>query len=144
MRDQEDIAAIITRFEHAVLARDADAVFADYADDPVAYDLAPPLEIHGARVTDHEGLRQWFATWDGPIRMTSRPATVLVDGDLGVLFTLQNMQGIRKGEGEVDLWFRCTLAVRRIAGAWKIVHIHTSVPMAVDGSGKAETGLSPD
>lgn len=144
MRDEDDIAAIIARFERAVLARDADAVFADYADDPVAYDLVPPLEIHGARVTDHDGLRQWFATWEGPIRMTSRPATVLVDGDLGVLFTLQNMQGIRKDEGKVDLWFRCTLAVRRIAGAWKIVHIHTSVPMAIDGSGRAETGLSPN
>lgn len=144
MNDHDAIAAIFTRYEQAVLARDADAVFADYVPNPVAYDLAPPLETRGAAVLDREGLRSWFGTWDGPIRIRSQEPAVLVDGDLGVAFTLQHMTGMKKAEGSVDLWFRCTLVVRRIAGSWKIVHIHTSVPMAMDGSGRAEAQLRPD
>ncbi|MCP3731892.1 nuclear transport factor 2 family protein [Sphingomonas sp. MG17] len=143
MDDHEQIAAILTRYEQAVLDRDVDAVFADYIPNPVAYDLAPPLETRGAAVLDREGLKTWLDSWDGPVRVTSQEPAILVDGDLGILFTLQHMTGTKKGEGETDLWFRCTVALRRIAGAWKIVHIHTSVPMAMDGSGKAETGLKP-
>jgi hypothetical protein len=48
------------------------------------------------------------------------------------------------GRRAVALWFRATLAVRRIAGAWRIAHIHTSVPMAMDGSGRALADLTPD
>lgn len=144
MDDHEQITAIFTRYEQAVLDRDADAVFADYIPNPVSYDLAPPLETRGAAVLDRAGLKQWFETWDGPIRITAQEPAILVDGDLGVAFALQRMIGTKKREGEVDLWFRCTLVVRRIAGAWKIAHIHTSVPMAMDGSGRAETGLKPD
>ena len=143
MNDHDAIAAILTRYEEAVLNRDADAVFADYVPNPISYDLAPPLETRGAAVLDREGLRQWFETWDGPIRVTSQEPAVLVDGDLAVMFTLQHMAGEKRGEEPVSLWFRSTLALRRIGGAWKIVHIHTSVPMAMDGSGRAEAGLKP-
>lgn len=143
MDDHEQIAAILTRYEQAVLDRNVDAVFADYIPNPIAYDLAPPLETRGAAVLDRAGLSEWFDSWEGQVRVTSQEPAVLVDGDLGVLFTLQHMSGTKQGGEAVDLWFRCTLAVRRIAGAWKIVHIHTSVPMAMDGSGAALTHLKP-
>lgn len=47
-----------------------------------------------------------------------------------------------KGE-KVDLWFRATLGFRKIAGQWKIVHEHSSVPFYMDGSFKAAVDLKP-
>jgi ketosteroid isomerase-like protein len=60
-----------------------------------------------------------------------------------VLWTLQHLTGTTQDGERVALWFRATLAVRRIAGAWRIAHIHTSVPMAMDGSGRALADLTP-
>lgn len=144
MTDHDAIAAIFTRYERAVLDRDVEAVFADYIPNPVAYDLAPPLETRGAAVLDRDGLRAWFDSWDGPIHIASHEPAVLAQGDLGTAFTLQHMRGTKRDGSDVDMWFRCTLVLRKIAGAWKIVHIHASVPMAMDGSGRAETSLKPD
>jgi uncharacterized protein (TIGR02246 family) len=144
MTDQDQIRAMLDRYEAAVLARDAEAALADYAEDAIGYDLAPPLLHSAEQILDADGMRTWFNTWDGPVRITHPEPTILVDGDLAVAHGLQRMQGSKKGEGESDLWFRYTLALRRSGGAWKIAHIHTSVPMAMDGSGKALTDLKPE
>lgn len=143
MGDRDELLAILTRYEDAVLRRDAEAVLADYAADPIAYDLAPPLFHEASTILDVEGLRGWFDTWEDDLRMTHRDPHVLHEGDLGVVYALQRMSGTKKGEGFQTLWFRCTVVARRIDGAWKIVHIHTSVPFAMDGSGKAMLDLVP-
>lgn len=134
---------ILSRYENAIRNRDPQAIIADYVDDPVAYDLAPPLQHRGAQILDPAGLQEWFDTWEDDLRVTYQPPTVLEEGDLAVVWTLQNMTGTKKGESKSSLWFRATFALRRVAGDWKIVHIHTSVPMAMDGSGKALTDLTP-
>lgn len=144
MSDQDEIRALLDRYEAAVLVRDAEAALADYAGDAIGYDLAPPL-LHGpAQIHDAEGLRGWFDTWEGPIRITHPEPTLLVDGNLAVAHGLQHMQGIKKDAGETSLWFRYTIVLRREQRTWKIAHIHTSVPMAMDGSGRALTDLEPE
>lgn len=144
MIDDGKIEAILDRYEDAVLRRDADAVIADYAPDAIGYDLAPPLQ-HGAEtLLDADGIRQWFETWEDDLRVTHAEPHILQEGDLAMLCCLQRMTGTKKGEEHIDMWSRATLALRRIEGAWKIVHIHTSVPMAMDGSGKALVDLSPE
>jgi ketosteroid isomerase-like protein len=56
---------------------------------------------------------------------------------------LMHMTGTKTDGIKVDLWFRQTLGLVKISGVWKIAHIHTSVPFAMDGSGLAELGLRP-
>ncbi len=144
MFDDEQLEAILTRYEQAVLRRDAEAVVADYAPDAIGYDLAPPLQ-HGAEtLLDPDGIRSWFDTWDGDIRISHSEPHILRDGDLGVVHCLQRMAGTKKDEGPVQMWFRATVVVRRIKDEWKIVHIHTSVPLAMDGSGKGLVDLVPE
>lgn len=143
MTSDPDIVAILDRYADAVRRRDPDAVLADYAPDPIAYDLAPPLEHRGAQVLDADGLRAWFDTWEDDLAITYRDPHVLQDGDLAVLFCLQHMTGTKKDDGPQSLWFRATIALTRVDGAWKIAHIHTSVPFAMDGSGKALLDLEP-
>jgi ketosteroid isomerase-like protein len=42
-----------------------------------------------------------------------------------------------------ELWFRATVCWRRIDGAWRIVHEHTSTPFYMDGSFRAAVDLTP-
>lgn len=145
MSDTQAIKDLLDRYEAAVLSRDAEAALADYADDAVGYDLAPPL-VHGPeQILDRDGLRDWFDTWDGDIVIAHPEPAIIVDGDLAVAHGLQHMRGLKVGDLDpTSLWFRFTLALRRQGAEWKIVHIHTSVPMAMDGTGKALTDLTPE
>lgn len=144
MRGVKTPEQILSRYEAAIRDRDPEAIVADYVDDPVAYDLAPPLQHKDAQITNVAGLRDWFDTWEDDLRVTYQPPTVLEEGDLAIVWTLQNMTGTKKGEARSSMWFRASFALKRIAGDWKIAHIHTSVPMAMDGSGKAMTDLTPE
>jgi len=53
------------------------------------------------------------------------------------------MTGTKADGTKVDLWFRATACLARRAGTWKIVHMHNSVPFAMDGSGRALLDLKP-
>jgi len=53
------------------------------------------------------------------------------------------MTGTKTDGARGDLWFRATACFRREDGAWKITHVHNSVPFAMDGSGCALLDLRP-
>jgi uncharacterized protein (TIGR02246 family) len=144
MSEREAIEAILTRYEDAVRRRDAQAVLADYLPDAVAYDLAPPLEQSSESLLDVAALEQWFDTWEDDLAISHARPVVMQDGDLGVLRCLQKMSGTKKGGEFSEMWFRATTVLKRVDDAWKIAHIHTSVPMAMDGSGEALTDLTPE
>ncbi|WP_211348067.1 nuclear transport factor 2 family protein [Saccharothrix texasensis] len=43
----------------------------------------------------------------------------------------------------VDLWFRSTVCLRRVDGAWRVAHEHTSTPVHMDGDFSAALDLRP-
>lgn len=141
--DERAIRALLDRYEAAIRDKDANAVVGCYADDIVAYDLAPPLAIGPSMARDPACTQHWFATWTGPIGSTAHDMTVRVGGDIGYAFTLRRMTGTKADGTHVELWFRATAAFARRDGAWKITHIHNSVPFAMDGSGRALLDLVP-
>jgi ketosteroid isomerase-like protein len=53
------------------------------------------------------------------------------------------MKATTANDAKVDLWFRQTLGLLKIDGAWKIAHEHSSVPFYMDGSFKAAVDLKP-
>jgi ketosteroid isomerase-like protein len=142
-RDKESILSVLRAQGAAVARGDAAGVVAAMAENVVSYDLPPPLEARGADARNVEGLNAWFSTWDGGVTVEIAAPTVLVDGDLAVVFGLSRMRGVKKGEGPLDQWSRRTIVLQRRGGDWRIVHEHGSFPMEMDGSGKAATGLRP-
>jgi ketosteroid isomerase-like protein len=123
----------------ALSAKDAAGVMASGAPGFVSYSLAPPLQEAGGE----GGLDAWFETWDGPIGYALHGAKIVAGDDVGFAHGLVHMTG-RKTDGEViDLWFRETLGLTLIGGAWKIVHEHSSVPFYMDGSFRAAVDLTP-
>jgi ketosteroid isomerase-like protein len=126
-------------------ACDGSPLTGPYAHGTVRYTLAPPL-VQGPDTAygDADGLRTWFATFDGPIEISYRDAVVIAAGDVAFTHALTSMTATQADAPEpFTLWFRSTFGLRRIDGDWRIVHQHESTPFYMDGSFKAAVDLTP-
>ncbi|HUB55769.1 MAG TPA: nuclear transport factor 2 family protein [Mycobacterium sp.] len=144
-RAETDIHAVLDEFAAVHAAHDTDGLFALYSDDIVSYSLAPPLE-HGptAPYGTRDGIRAWFAGFDGPVQITFHDPLVHQDGDLALAHTLTKMTVTRAGQHEsISVWYRSTFGLHRIDGSWRINHRHDSTPFYMDGSYRAATDLEP-
>jgi ketosteroid isomerase-like protein len=68
---------------------------------------------------------------------------VTVAGDLAFAHGLLHLTGSRTSGEQTDVWVRQTFCLRRVNGAWRIVHEHASVPFYMDGSYRAAVDLKP-
>lgn len=143
MSDEDQIRSVLAALVRGLHAKDAAAVIAPLADDEVTFDLAAPLRMGPEITHDSSHLEEWFDTWDGPIRSTSRDLKIVVGGDIAYAFGMQHLTGRKKDGEEVDLWFRATACFRREGNRWLITHMHNSVPFAMDGTDKALLDLRP-
>ncbi|MES2896374.1 MAG: nuclear transport factor 2 family protein [Pseudomonadota bacterium] len=143
MTDAEQIRALLQARADALHAHEAAAAVAILADEVVNYDLDPPLAHVGGPARASARLDKWFATWRTPIRSEPRDLQISASGDLAFAFGLIQLAGTKTDGEEVDLWFRSTVCLRRLDGAWRIVHEHSSTPFYMDGGFKAATDLKP-
>lgn len=141
MNAEAEIRGLVTAWTKAAHAKDVDAVMALYAPDIVTFDLAPPL-LH--RADDiRRGLKEWFATFKGPVEFEFRDLDVTVGGDAAFCRSLNHLTGDRTSGERPDVWVRATICFKRIGGTWKAVHEHVSVPFRMDGSYRALVDLKP-
>ena len=143
-RDEYEIRAVIEERAHAVEAKDADRLVACYAPEIVLFDLEPPLRHSADEVLDPSGARAWFDTWQDDMAYALHDLTVVVGGDVAFAHGLVRLSGTSRGATEnTALWFRTTLCLRKLAGAWRISHEHDSTPFYMDGSLRAAVDLEP-
>jgi ketosteroid isomerase-like protein len=139
--DQAEILALIDSLHQAHHNKDAAGIAAPYAPNAAIFDLSPPLLHAGVTI---ERKQPWLDTWDGPIDLESRDLHITVSGDHAFGHGFLRMAGTPKSAGRgVDFWMRATYCFERKAGAWRIVHEHTSVPFYMDGSLRPAFDLQP-
>jgi PhnB protein len=138
--DETEIHRVIDDWVDALRNKNADGVLSHYAPGLVHFSLAPPLL---SSVSDAKGLKEWFATWQGPIGYEVRGPGVTVGNDVAFSHSLNRMHGTKIDGTKGDLWFRHTFGFQKIDGEWKIAHEHESVPFYMDGSYKAAVDLKP-
>jgi ketosteroid isomerase-like protein len=125
----------------AIRTGDMDAVRTIFAPNLVSFDIEPPLRHLGAE-------KKWanwekvFEAFELPLEYEVRDLTVLVDGDLAVVYSLNNMNAALRGGGKIDYWLRWTATWQRIDGQWMIVHDQVSVPTYFP-EGRAAMDLMP-
>ena len=136
-----EIRAIIEARAQAASAGDVDAMMIDVADDVMVFDVVDPLRRTGKASTSERAIK-WQESYDRPPIWENRDVAVTTDGDVAFSHSLSHVTGKLKAGEEIDMWFRTTLGLRRIAGRWMIVHDHGSVPFDPE-SGKASLGLKP-
>jgi ketosteroid isomerase-like protein len=144
-RTDTDIHAILDEHAAAHADRDVERLLAVYTDGAVCYTLAPPLQqTSDTAYGTPEGLRRWFATFDGPVRITYRDPVITADGDVAFVHSLTSMTATPAGAPEgFTLWYRSTFGLRRVDGGWRITHRHDSIPFYMDGSVRAAIDLQP-
>ncbi|WP_159595592.1 YybH family protein [Hydrogenophaga sp. BPS33] len=141
--DREAVLDALRTYLEAIERKDPDAAIRMFAEEAVTFDFAPPLENHFNSLSDPSALEEWFETWVGPISTEIGSAKVMVMGSLAVVHGLQRLHGRKKNDGDLSMWYRATFILSRREDGWRITHMHNSVPMAMDGSGKALTELKP-
>jgi ketosteroid isomerase-like protein len=83
-----------------------------------------------------------FTTYQKPIDYEVRELSVVVDGDLGVVHSLNRIKGTMVNGATNEYWLRWTACFRRIGGDWLIAHDHVSVPTDFL-TGRAKLDLEP-
>jgi ketosteroid isomerase-like protein len=128
-------------YANAIRAKNTDGVLKHLAPDIVSFDLAPPLKITG---TDRKGLEAWFATWQGNIEYKLADVVITSAETLAFARSLNRIGGTKTGGEKTSVWVRSSVCFERRNGAWKVVHVHASVPFYMDGSLRAAVDLEPE
>ena len=113
-----------------------------FAPDIVSFDIQPPLRHLGA----DKKMANWeevFQAFQVPLEYDVRDLTVLVDGDLAVVYSLNHMNATMTAGGRIDYWLRWTSAWRKLDGEWMVVHDQVSVPTDFANGGRAAMDLTP-
>jgi ketosteroid isomerase-like protein len=142
VRGEVEIRALMDGIHRAHHDKNAAGITGPYAADASFFSLAPPLKHHGR---NRRETQEWLDTWATPIEITGQDFAVTVSGDFAFAHGFLRMQGTKKGaEKGVDFWMRETLCFERQAGAWRIVHEHTSVPFYMDATSRPAFDLKPE
>jgi len=134
------IRAVIEDWSEGLRRKDAGRVVGHHGTGFVMYSLAPPLVSDAAGTA---GLNAWFATWRGGLEIEHRDLQVVVGGDVAFAHCLTRLAGTKTDGQRNEVWFRHSFGLRKEGEAWRIVHVHESVPFRMDGSYLAEVDLVP-
>ena len=134
-------AAIAARVE-AVRTKDVLAVLSGYALDVLTFDLVEPLSNFGSEEV-RKRLVDWFGSFEGNIEYDLAKIELAVSGDVAFDHHFVHVKGKAHGGQVVDMWFRETIGYRKLDGAWKVVHQHSSVPFDMN-SMTAKLDLEPE
>jgi uncharacterized protein (TIGR02246 family) len=125
--DEAQINALIDRWAKAVRDADRTAMRADHDPDILMFDVPPPLLSRG--------LDACMATWETFLAWSEKPvafdfydAKVTCGQDVAFATAIGKCAGIGPNGKREALEFRLTMGLRRIDGAWRVMHEHHSLP----------------
>ena len=130
MTDRGSIEELLRDYRDAVYAKDIDSFVTLYDDDMRAFDMWARWSYQG--VDEWRGMAtEWFASL-GTDRAVVEWHDVRTDMgvDLASVHALITIRGLSADGVELrSMQNRLTWIVRRVNGAWKVVHEHTSAPL---------------
>jgi ketosteroid isomerase-like protein len=138
----EAIRSEIAARVEAVRTKDVFTLMSHYALEVLTFDVVTPLSNLGAE-TVRERVVAWFESFEGLIDYELADVKLSVAGDVAFDSHLTHVRGKNRESGQmIDMWFRETIGYRKLDGAWKVVHQHSSVPFDMT-DGKARLDLTP-
>lgn len=123
----EELQRLVRDRVDAIAAHDVEALVGVPVEDVLAFNLLPPLSIRGAEQVA-EQTRGWLGSYAQGPGYEVRDLQVDADEDLGFCAFLYHVTGTLRSGDPVSMWVRATLVCRRIAGRWRVVHDHESIP----------------
>ena len=139
---EAEIRALIEERAKAIRAKDVEAALSVYVPDVLSFDLIDPLR-HCGRDAIRTRLEAWLGQFrEGPIGFEMRDLALTAGGDVAFCHSLNHVDAVTKDGRTIDMFWRATMCFRKLDGAWKVTHEHSSVPFDME-SGRASLGLKP-
>lgn len=122
-----EIRARIDTLRNAIITGDLETLKTMFAPHLVSFDIEAPLRHLGAE-KKWENWEKVFTFYQAPLDYEVHDLTVLVDGGLAVVYSLNRISGTLANGAKNDYWVRWTAAWQKLDGEWMIVHDQVSVP----------------
>lgn len=125
--DETEIRRMIAAWSRALEAKDLEALTADYLPETVLFDGIPPYKTIG-----RDAIRAIWANclpyFPEQFKSEHRDITIQVSGDLALVYCVHHIVPTPADDPSGQTWMRVTIGYRRVAGEWKVVHEHFSLP----------------
>ena len=125
----------------AIRGMDVDGATAIYAADIVSFDVEPPLQHLGAGAK-RTNWRNVFSMYQPPLEYEMRDLAIVAGDGVAFAHGLVRIGGTLKSGEKTGHWLRSTMCLRKVEGAWRIVHDHVSAPLDMK-TGSALVNLQP-
>ena len=125
--DEKAILDLMAKWRAALMRKDVDAMMEDYADTAVLFDAIPPYKtvgVAGIKAAWQSCLPYFPASFD----CEHRDVTIHVNGDTAIAYGLHRFIPDDPDHPCGMTWMRLTIGYSRLAGKWKVVHEHISIP----------------
>ena len=126
-KGQIEILELIERWAEAVRKEDRAAIAADHDPGMLMFDVPPPFLSRG--------LDAYMATWEQFFSSVEKPVTfhfhdieITAGADVAFATAIGNCVNIDAKGNREPLQFRLTMGLRKIAGRWRVMHEHHSLP----------------
>jgi uncharacterized protein (TIGR02246 family) len=126
-KDENEIRDLFDRWIRAVRAENFEGIRADHDPEILMFDVPPPFLS--------KGLDAYMATWKLFISMSKKPVVFdfrdvqIVSGkEVAFVTAIGSCSSVDAKGPQEDLEFRLTMGLRKVNGAWRVVHEHHSVP----------------
>jgi ketosteroid isomerase-like protein len=138
---ETEIRQRVENLARALSAKDIDAVMSFYAPDIVSFDIGPPLRYAGAALK-RRAWQEVFAAYTGAFSYGVSELSVMADGELAFVHSLNQVKGTLANGHVNQMWVRWTACFRQINRVWLVVHDHVSVPADLEHA-QALLNLTP-
>ncbi len=125
--EEQVIRGLIDDWYAALGRGEAAGLATAYAEDVAVANLAPPLWASGEQ-TYIENMKEWFSTFDGPLRGEAEKLSIAVGDSVAFANGVSHIVGKKKSGFVMDMRTRLTLCFEKRDGKWLVMSEHTSVP----------------
>lgn len=125
--DESAIRDLVENWAKAVRTRNLDGILANHSPEIKMFDVPPPIQSNG--------IEAYKKTWDLFYSCSPDPAVfditemnITAGEDVAFVTALMRCVVTEVNREGVDLEFRLTIGLRKIAGQWIVMHEHHSIP----------------
>jgi uncharacterized protein (TIGR02246 family) len=140
-KEKAQIRELIDSRVRAIGAKDIETLMANHAPDVLSFDVINDLQVRGADAVRARA-QNWFSAYPGRIGYEVRDLRITAGTDVAFCTYLYHVTGTLQDGGAVSMWVRATVCLQKMAGNWRIVHEHQSVPFDAE-TGQAALDLMP-
>lgn len=119
-----ELMGLVNEWADAVRSKDFDKIISHYANDVVAFDVPPPLQINGADSV-RTNMINWLNMFEGPAQVHFKNMNIVASDNVAFLHTLTS---VTPDGDESRSWVRVTVCYQKIDGRWLVTHEHASLP----------------